>query len=82
MQAVGELDAEQSHVCCIAVKGNHLYAGTSGGNIVVWDIEKAVVVKELNQHEDSVLKVRVVGDVVISGDSQGKVKYINYWTGC
>ncbi len=78
MQAVGELDAEQSHVCCIAAMGNHLYAGTSGGNIVVWDIEKAVVIKELNQHEDSVLKVKAVGDVIVSGDSQGKVVISSY----
>lgn len=74
LRPVGVLDAHQSYVCCIAVQGNKLYAGTSGGNIVVWDIEKSVIIKELNQHQDSVLKIRAFGDVIVSGDNQGKVR--------
>lgn len=70
---MGELDAQQGHVCCITTFGNKLYAGTSGGNIVVWDIEKSVVIKELNHHEGSIMKLRVSGDCVVSGDSEGKV---------
>lgn len=70
---VGELDAKQCPICCIAVKGNQLYAGTSGGNIVVWDIETATVIRELNEHQGSVAKIRVVGDLIVSGDTEGKV---------
>lgn len=77
LKAVGELDANQCPVTCIAVKGNTLYAGTSGGNIVVWDIEKTTIVRELNEHQGSLSKIRVIGDLVASGDTEGKVTFQN-----
>jgi hypothetical protein len=70
---VGELNANQCPVTCIAVKGTLLYAGTSGGNIVVWDIEKNTIIRELNEHQGSLAKIRVLGDLVASGDTEGKV---------
>ena len=73
LKATGELDANQCPVTCVAVKGNILYAGTSGGNIVVWDIEKATIIRELNEHQGSLAKIRVFGDLVVSGDTEGKV---------
>jgi hypothetical protein len=72
---VGEFDCNQCPVTCVAVKGNTLYAGTSGGNIVVWDIEKAAIIRELNEHQGSLAKIRVLGDLIISGDTEGKVFY-------
>ncbi len=76
LQPAGELDAQQSGITCLAAHGNRLYAGTSGGNIVIFDIETGVVIKELNKHEGSVLTLRLLGDILYSGDEEGKVHYI------
>lgn len=73
LQPAGVLDAQQSGICCLAAHGNRLYAGTSGGNIVIFDIETGVVIKELNKHEGSVLALRLLGDTLYSGDAEGKV---------
>lgn len=73
LHLVGELDAQQNGISCFASHGNRLYAGTAGGNIIVFDIEKGSVIKELNQHEGSVLVLRVLHGHLYSGDTEGKV---------
>ena len=73
---MGELDSEQG-VCCIVVQGNRLFAGMSSGAIVIWDLETSTVIGQLKEHEGSILVMHFLNGLLYSGDSEGKVRYLD-----
>jgi di- and tripeptidase len=66
---------EEGHaILSIALDGTFLYAGRTGGEIDVWDLETRQLMRNLKAHRDDVLTICVGGGFMFSGDISGNVR--------
>ena len=73
LKLVDQVDINRGGILTILVDGMVLYAGTSAGSIVVWDLDKNAMAKELKNHDSGVMVLRMFKGLVYSGDCEGKV---------
>ena len=66
---------EEGHaILCIAMDGTVLYAGRSGGEVDVWDLETRQLVRNLKAHRDDVQTISVGGGFMFSAAVTGYVR--------
>ena len=73
LQLVDQVDINHGGILTILVDNDLLYAATSAGAIVVWDLKKNAIHHELQNHDSGVLVLRMFNGLLYSGDSEGKV---------
>lgn len=66
---------EEGHcILSIAIDGTFLYAGRTGGEVDVWDLDTRQLMRNIKAHRDDVLTICVGGGFVFSGDVSGTVR--------
>jgi di- and tripeptidase len=66
---------EEGHaILSIALDGTFLYAGRTGGEVDVWDLETRQLMRNIKAHRDDVLTICVGGGYMFSGDIYGNVR--------
>ncbi|KAK3051746.1 hypothetical protein LTR09_007046 [Extremus antarcticus] len=66
---------EEGHsIHSVSVEGTFLYAGRSGGEIDVWDLETRQLIRNLKAHRDDVLTICIGGGFMFSAAVTGYVR--------
>ncbi|KAE7996969.1 hypothetical protein FH972_001645 [Carpinus fangiana] len=68
---------EGNSVLCMAIEGSFLYAGRSGGQVFIWDLETRQLLRRLKPHEDEVLSLSVGRGLLLAASVDGHVVKFN-----
>jgi di- and tripeptidase len=71
---VAELENGDSSVLTIALDGTLLYAGTSEGDVNVWDLDTRQMIRSVKAHTHDVLTLSVGGGLIFSAGGSGYAK--------
>ncbi|KAH0545258.1 hypothetical protein FGG08_000712 [Glutinoglossum americanum] len=74
---ITELENGDSSVLTLALDGTLLYAGTSEGDVNVWDLDTRQMIRSVKAHADDVLTLSIGGGLIFSAGGSGYAKKFN-----